>query len=73
MRTYQQALDLIDYGDETITVSEPTQRWLVKVVQDVIDRLGVEGLKGYEGDEIRAIFDGRFPADPVRPSELEKS
>lgn len=71
--TYQEALDLIGYGDETITVSEPAQRWLIECVQDVVDRLGVEGLKGYEGDEIRAIFDGRFPADPVRPSELEKS
>ena len=71
--TYDEALDLIGYGDDKITVSEPTQRWLIECVQDVIDRLGVEGLKGYEGDEIRAIFDGRFPADPVRPSELEKS
>ena len=71
--TYDEALDLIGYGDERIIVSEPTQRWLIACVQDVIDRLGVEGLKGHEGDEIRAIFDGRFPPEPVRPSELKKS
>ena len=71
--TYEDALDLIGYGDEKITVSEPTQRWLIECVQDVIDRLGVEGLEGFEGDDIRAIFDGRFPPEPVRPSELGES
>ena len=64
--TYEEALDLIGYGDEKITVSEPTQRWLIAEVQDVIERLGAEGLKGPEGDNIRAIFDGRFPPDPPR-------
>ena len=71
--TYEDALDLIGYGDEKITVSEPTQRWLIECVQDVIDRLGVEGLEGFEGDNIRAIFDGRFPPEPVRRSELGES
>jgi len=58
--TYEEALDLIGYGDEKITVSPPTQRWLIECVQDVIDRLGVEGLDGPEGQQIRDIFDGRY-------------
>ena len=66
--TYEEALKLLGYK-ETITVSEATQGWLVAEVQDVIDRRGIGGLKGWEGREIRAIFDGKFPPEPVRPSE----
>ena len=60
--TYEEALDLIGYGDDIVTVSEPTQRWLIAEVQDVIEHLGAEGLKGPEGDNIRAIFDRALSA-----------
>jgi hypothetical protein len=66
--TYEQALKLPGCT-EPLSVSEPTRGWLVEMVQEVIDREGVAALDGFEGDEIRAIFDGRFPPKPMRPGE----
>jgi hypothetical protein len=34
-------------------------------------QVGIEALKGPEGDEIRAICNGNFGPEPMRPSELE--
>jgi len=65
---YETACRMLGYT-EAFSVSEPTRRWLVSQVEAVITAEGPEALDGPEGDMIRAIFDGRFPPEPLRPSE----
>lgn len=65
--TYEEAREAL--GVLPVSLSEPMKLWLVGQVEDIISRLGVDGLRGWEGRNLINVFNGNFPPEPRREGE----